>query len=236
MCVCQKLLEIHRNIESFLCSVALVHKNHAILHSRIVNPISFLPTIYRNVDRIFRLELEPFDRFFLFLHPTQFRKRLTHARRFEKRRLLLIGQILRSAQDPVTRPFSKCGIFHDFAILQHIVFLKHAPKARFLRAKRHIDDIERRQRTCGNHECQDEKRRTRRAAQESKHEQKDTVNRAEDRRIAQHRQAVRLDSLPDSDSLHRKDRQKEQKTPAQETLQQRIARIICKAEEKHAKG
>ena len=182
------------------------------------------------------MKFEPFDSFFPLLHPTQFRKRLTHARRFEKRRLLLIKQILRSAQEPVTRPLSKCGIFHDFAILQHAVFLKHTPKARFLRAKRRIDDIERRQRACGNHECQDEKRRTRRAAQESKHEQKDTENRAVDRRIAQHRQAVRLDSLPNSDSLHRKNRQKEQKTPAQETLQQRIARIIRKAEEKHAEG
>ena len=168
--VCKKLLEIHRNIQSFLCSVLLVHENHAILHSRIVNPISFLPTIYRNADRIFRLELEPFGSFFPLLHPTQFRKRLTHARRFEKRRLLLIGQILRSAQEPVTRLLSKRGILHDFTILQHIVFLKHAPKTRFLRAKRHIDNIERRQRECGNHECQAEKRRTRRAAQESKHE------------------------------------------------------------------
>ena len=209
MRVCQKLLKIHRNIESFLCSVALIHKNHAILHGRIINPISFLPTIYRNADRIFRLELEPFGSFSPLLHPTQFRKRLTHARRFEKRCLLLIGQILRSAQEPVTRPLSKRRILHDFAILQHAVFLKHAPKARFLRAKRHIDDIERRQSECGNHKCQDKKRRTRRAAQESKHEQKDTKNRAVDRRIAQHRQAVRLDSLPNSGSLHRKNRQKE---------------------------
>ena len=182
------------------------------------------------------MEFEPFGSFFPFLHPTQFRKCLTHARRFKKRRPLLIEQILRRAQEPVTRLLSKRGILHDFAILQHVVFLKHAPKARFLRAKRHIDDIERRQRECGNHEYQDKKRRTWRAAQESKHEQNDTENRAVDRRIAQHRQAVRLDSLPDSDSLHRKDRQKEQKTPAQETLQQRIARIIRKAEEKHAEG